>query len=274
MRAGPKSPSRASRSAFCVGAPLCVFSTRLLPLAAQASFTGDTLFLPFQFVAEILPYYLGDRYRYDARRARLDEVRGQVRPGSARPSPRPDAGAAAQRPPPGPRRHDRSGPWGCGPRKSRHLLPARDAGEGCHPAGRAAAARRAQAAGGRRPDDPHHRHPDRAGRPRRLLYRGVRSVRQSARQFARRAGPGTPTSAATRPSSWPRPRPRTRHGWPRWKTTRCGSRPRARRGRSGRRTRLHPQGPPVERAPPRIGPRRRAGPEGARRRFTPARAAA
>ena len=63
---------------FLIGAPLCVFSTRLLPLAAQASIAGDTLFLPFQFVAEILPYYLGDRYRYDARAARLDEIPAQV----------------------------------------------------------------------------------------------------------------------------------------------------------------------------------------------------
>ena len=63
---------------FLIGAPLCVFSTKLLPLAAQASVTGDTLFLPFQFVAEILPYYLGDRYRYDARAARLDEIPARV----------------------------------------------------------------------------------------------------------------------------------------------------------------------------------------------------
>lgn len=63
---------------FLVGAPLCVFSARLVPLAAQASMSRDTLFLPFQFVAEILPYYLGDRYRYDERLARLDEVAAQV----------------------------------------------------------------------------------------------------------------------------------------------------------------------------------------------------
>jgi N-acetylmuramoyl-L-alanine amidase len=63
---------------FLVGAPLCVFSARLVPLAAQASMARDTLFLPFQFVAEILPYYLGDRYRYDERLARLDEVAAQV----------------------------------------------------------------------------------------------------------------------------------------------------------------------------------------------------
>lgn len=63
---------------FLIGAQLCVFSTRLLPLAAPASMARDTLFLPFQFVAEILPYYLGDRYRYDYRAARLDEIPAQV----------------------------------------------------------------------------------------------------------------------------------------------------------------------------------------------------
>ena len=63
---------------FLLGAPLCVFSTRLLPLAARASMVRDTLFLPFQFVAEIIPYYLGDRYHYDDRAARLDEVPAQV----------------------------------------------------------------------------------------------------------------------------------------------------------------------------------------------------
>lgn len=63
---------------FLLGAPLCVFSTRLVPLAARTSIVRDTLFLPFQFVAEVLPYYLGDRYRYDDRAARLDEIPAQV----------------------------------------------------------------------------------------------------------------------------------------------------------------------------------------------------
>ena len=56
---------------FLVGAPLYVFNSQLQPLASAASVSHDTLFLPFQFVAEILPSYLGDRYRYDRRRARL-----------------------------------------------------------------------------------------------------------------------------------------------------------------------------------------------------------
>jgi N-acetylmuramoyl-L-alanine amidase len=56
---------------FLVGAPLYLFNNQLQPLASTASVSQDTLFLPFQFVAEILPSSLGDRYRYDRRRARL-----------------------------------------------------------------------------------------------------------------------------------------------------------------------------------------------------------
>jgi N-acetylmuramoyl-L-alanine amidase len=56
---------------FLLGAPLYVFDDRLRPMAAAASISRDTVFLPFQFVSEILPSYLSDRYRYDRRRARL-----------------------------------------------------------------------------------------------------------------------------------------------------------------------------------------------------------
>jgi N-acetylmuramoyl-L-alanine amidase len=63
---------------FLVGAPLYEFSSQLMPLAAPASFAGDSLFLPYQFVAEILPYFLGERYRWDARAARLEELRGRT----------------------------------------------------------------------------------------------------------------------------------------------------------------------------------------------------
>ena len=63
---------------FLLGAPLYQFSSQLMPLAAPASLAGDTLFLPYQFVAEILPYYLGERYRWDARAARLEEQRGRT----------------------------------------------------------------------------------------------------------------------------------------------------------------------------------------------------
>lgn len=63
---------------FLLGAPLVQFSSKLLPLAGAASLAGDSLFLPFQFVAEILPYYLADQYRWDPRRARLEELRGRT----------------------------------------------------------------------------------------------------------------------------------------------------------------------------------------------------
>jgi N-acetylmuramoyl-L-alanine amidase len=64
---------RVARQAFrfLVGAPLYMFGDRLQPLASVASVTHDTLYLPLQFVAEVLPAYLGDRYRYDGQRARL-----------------------------------------------------------------------------------------------------------------------------------------------------------------------------------------------------------
>ncbi len=60
---------------FLVGAPLYQFSRQLMPLAAPASLARDTLFLPYQFVADILPYFLSDRYRWDGRRGRLEEQR-------------------------------------------------------------------------------------------------------------------------------------------------------------------------------------------------------
>ncbi len=59
---------------FLVGAPLYIFSSQLQTLAAPVWLTQDTLYLPLQFVAEIIPYYLGERYRYDARRGRLEDL--------------------------------------------------------------------------------------------------------------------------------------------------------------------------------------------------------
>jgi N-acetylmuramoyl-L-alanine amidase len=69
---------------FLVGAPLYIFGDRLQPLAAAASVSNDTLYLPFQFVAEILPSYLSDRYRYDGRKARLIVSGGPSRASTAR----------------------------------------------------------------------------------------------------------------------------------------------------------------------------------------------
>ena len=59
---------------FLLGAPLYVFSSKVRTLAASATVAGDTLYLPLQFVAEVIPYFLGERYRYDARAARLTDL--------------------------------------------------------------------------------------------------------------------------------------------------------------------------------------------------------
>ena len=72
---------------FLVGAPLCFCGNRLQPLAGAASVKRDTLYLPFQFVAEILPSSLGGRYRYDERRARLSIAGRAERPTVARAPP-------------------------------------------------------------------------------------------------------------------------------------------------------------------------------------------
>jgi N-acetylmuramoyl-L-alanine amidase len=58
---------------FLIGAPLYTVNDRLEVLAAPAVVAGDTLYLPFQFVAEALPTFLAERYRYDARTGRLIE---------------------------------------------------------------------------------------------------------------------------------------------------------------------------------------------------------
>ena len=67
---------------FLVGAPLFQFSNQLHPLANGAWLSSDTVYLPFQFVAEVIPYYLGERYRYDARTARLEDI--AARPSAAK----------------------------------------------------------------------------------------------------------------------------------------------------------------------------------------------
>ncbi|HWB41268.1 MAG TPA: N-acetylmuramoyl-L-alanine amidase [Gemmatimonadales bacterium] len=59
---------------FLVGAPLYLFSSQLQPLANPVWLARDTLYLPLQFVSEIIPYFLGERYRYDAQAARLEDV--------------------------------------------------------------------------------------------------------------------------------------------------------------------------------------------------------
>ena len=69
-RAGRRSPSRRQPFRFLIGAPLYLVQQP----AAAARRVGVALprhasSCRYQFVAEILPYYLGDRYRWDAARA-------------------------------------------------------------------------------------------------------------------------------------------------------------------------------------------------------------
>ncbi len=59
---------------FLVGTPLFLFSNQLHPLANAVWMSRDTVYLPFQFVSEIIPYYLGERYRYDPRAGRLEDI--------------------------------------------------------------------------------------------------------------------------------------------------------------------------------------------------------
>lgn len=71
---------------FLLGAPLYALEGKVRPLAGAASVRRDTLLLPMQFLSEILPRTLADRFRYDARAARLVDnapatvaVRAEVR---------------------------------------------------------------------------------------------------------------------------------------------------------------------------------------------------
>ncbi len=58
---------------FLVGAPLLSLNDRLRPLAGWAVVARDSLFLPLQFVVEVLPAVLGERYAYDPVSSRLIE---------------------------------------------------------------------------------------------------------------------------------------------------------------------------------------------------------
>lgn len=56
---------------FLPYAPLFRLNDRLEPLAVAAIERGDSLFVPYQFVAEILPRYLGELYQFDRIAGRL-----------------------------------------------------------------------------------------------------------------------------------------------------------------------------------------------------------
>jgi len=59
---------------FYLGAPLMALDGTVYPLVGSASMLRDTLQLPIQFISEILPHALSQRFRYDARLARLADA--------------------------------------------------------------------------------------------------------------------------------------------------------------------------------------------------------
>jgi len=56
---------------FLVGAPLFRLNDHLEPLSVPAVQRGDSLYLPFQFVSEILPRFMGELYQFDRLNGRL-----------------------------------------------------------------------------------------------------------------------------------------------------------------------------------------------------------
>lgn len=70
---------------FLPHAPLFRLNDRIEPLAVPAFDRGDSLFVPYQFVAEILPRYLGELYAFDREAGRLVQ-RGPV--ATAAPAPK------------------------------------------------------------------------------------------------------------------------------------------------------------------------------------------
>jgi N-acetylmuramoyl-L-alanine amidase len=63
---------------FLLGSPVYLFNNQLQALAAPVLLIRDTVYVPFQFIAEALPTFLAERYRYDRRGARLVEERGRL----------------------------------------------------------------------------------------------------------------------------------------------------------------------------------------------------
>jgi N-acetylmuramoyl-L-alanine amidase len=60
--------------AFLPGAPLFRLNDRLEPLAVPTVERGESLFVPYQFVSEILPRYLGELYQFDRAAGRLVQL--------------------------------------------------------------------------------------------------------------------------------------------------------------------------------------------------------
>lgn len=74
---------------FLLDAPYYVYQGQVQPLSGVALITRDTLYLPFQFVAEVLPRVFSERFRYDAAGSRLVETGPRVATTPTAPAPAP-----------------------------------------------------------------------------------------------------------------------------------------------------------------------------------------
>lgn len=63
---------------FLIGAPVYAVGRQVKPLVGTAWLRRDTLFLPIQFVTQVLPTELKERFRYDATGGRLEELTGRA----------------------------------------------------------------------------------------------------------------------------------------------------------------------------------------------------
>jgi len=78
-----------------VGASFYVVNNRVQPMAARVSMIRDTLFVPLEFVATVLPREYGERFRWDPIAARLMEAGWKPPPAVAPPEPEPSVLIAA-----------------------------------------------------------------------------------------------------------------------------------------------------------------------------------
>jgi N-acetylmuramoyl-L-alanine amidase len=77
---------------FPIGAPWVAVGPTLRPLAASARVVRDTLFLPWQFVVDLLPRVMSSVLRFDGVAGRLTEIPGRaVAAGNASPAAPPPA---------------------------------------------------------------------------------------------------------------------------------------------------------------------------------------
>jgi N-acetylmuramoyl-L-alanine amidase len=72
---------------FLLDAPVFFAGTRPFPLSAPAVVRRDSLFLPLQFVAEVLPRQQGQRFRWDAKASRLMDLGAPASVAAAPPVP-------------------------------------------------------------------------------------------------------------------------------------------------------------------------------------------